>query len=257
MPATDQVPGITTDANTHDHAGPTTQVGPSTRPRPLPATPLKRFTKIAMAVISLVSLLEALAFSGTYLLVSRHYVSTDNAQIDGDQVAIKAPIPGAVIDWAIGGGSTVRTNQIVGRIRAVGGRGQLQRVIRSPGPGTIAVSSVVNGQYVTAGTTLATAYNPDKIYITARVDETDVGAVRVGAPVEITVDAYPHASVTGIVSEIQGSTAGRFTIWPNPDTDPTNPQRVDQYVPVKIAITDSGGVRPLPGMNVTARIRRS
>jgi multidrug resistance efflux pump len=56
----------------------------------------------------------------------------------------------------------------------------------------------------------------------------------VGNPVDITVDAYPHTPVDGIVTEIQAGTAGRFTIWPNPDTDPTNPQKVDQYVPLKI-----------------------
>ena len=122
-----------------------------------PATPLKRSTKIALAVIALVSLLETLAFSGTYLLVSRHYVSTDNAQVDGDQIAINAPSSGAVIDWSIGDGSTVRTNQIVGRIRAVGGGAQPQHVIRSPGPGTIAVSRY--GQYDPSPTTLSRSRN--------------------------------------------------------------------------------------------------
>src|SRR5882757_3226242 len=89
--------------------------------KPPPAiSRLKRSTKIALVVLALVSLLEAIAFSGTYFLYSRHYVSTDNAQVDGDKIRINAPSTGTVTDWSIGEGSIVRTNQVVGRIQDVG-----------------------------------------------------------------------------------------------------------------------------------------
>ena len=67
-----------------------------------------------MLVVALVALVEVLTFSGTYLLHSRHYVSVDNAQVDGDKIEINAPSTGTLTNWSITRGSTVRENQIVG-----------------------------------------------------------------------------------------------------------------------------------------------
>jgi multidrug resistance efflux pump len=219
-------------------------------------TGLRRTTKIALIVVVALSLLEISAFAGTYLLYTRHYVSTDNAQVDGDQILINAPVTGNVTDWSVGTGATVRDNQVVGRIQAVGGGAQTKRAVRAPGAGTIALSAVVEGQYVTEGTTLAAAYDPSAMYITARVADTDIGGVRLGQPVDIAVDAYPGAHVSGVVIGIQAAAAGKFTIFPSLDADPTNPQKVDQYIPVKISISNYDGAHLLPGMSVAVDIRR-
>jgi multidrug resistance efflux pump len=217
---------------------------------------LERRLKIALAIVALVSLVEALTFSGTYLLHSRYYVTTDNAQVDGDKVEINAPVTGILTDWSISQGSAVEQNQVVGRVQGVGSGARPKRPIRSPSRGTIAVNNVVDGQYVTAGTTLATAYDPATIYVTARVKETEIAEVSTGQRVDITVDAFPDASIVGQVTQIQQATAGEFTIFPDADTDPTNPQKVDQYVPVKIALLSTSGVALAPGMNVLANIHK-
>jgi multidrug resistance efflux pump len=217
---------------------------------------LKRSTKIALAAIALVTVLEGSAFGGAYLLYSRHYVSTDNAQVDGDQIDINAPATGTLANWSVTEGSTIRENQVVGRIQGVGAGAQPKRAIRAPGAGTIAVKNAVAGQYVTAGTTLATAYDFNSIYLTARVAETEIGDVRVGGPVDISVDAFPGVTVAGRVAEIQASTAGEFSFFPGPDTDPSNPQKTDQYIPVKITIMNPDGANLVPGMNANVHILR-
>ena len=217
---------------------------------------LNRASRIIFSVVALVAVLELIAFSGTYFLYSSHYVSTDNAQVDGDQIDINAPTTGSVTGWSISQGSTLRKNEIVGSIKGMGSGAQPQRPVKSPGIGTVAVNTVVDGQYVTAGTTLAVAYDPSSIYITARVNENDISGVRLGQLADISVDAYPGTPVLGTVVEIQAGTAGQFAAWPGTDTDPTNPQKVDQYVPVKISITNGNGVQLLPGMSVVAHIER-
>jgi multidrug resistance efflux pump len=226
------------------------------QPGPPAKNRLKRSTKLGLIIVAVLTLLEVLAFAGTYLLHTRHYVSTDNAQVDGDQIMINAPATGLVTDWLIGEGSTVRDNQAIGRIQAVGSGAQPKRAVRSPGTGTIAVSAVVEGQYVTEGTTLAAAYDPNAMYITARVAETDIGDVHLGQQVDISVDAFPDAQVSGVVTKVRGAAAGESTIFPSLDADPTNPLKVDQYIPVQIAISNSGGTRLLPGMSVVVDIRR-
>ncbi|HZZ47069.1 MAG TPA: efflux RND transporter periplasmic adaptor subunit [Pseudonocardia sp.] len=225
--------------------------GPDAARRAIPVA-----SRVIFLTVAVVATIEATAFSATYFLYSRHYVTTDNAKADGDKVGINAPASGAVQDWAIDQGSTVRTDQVVGRIRPVGGGGQPERIVRSPGTGTVAVNDVVNGSFVAAGTELATAYDLSRVYVTARVAETDIDGVRPGAPVDIEVDAFPGVPVAGVVAVVQDSAAGNFTVYPpNGTADPSNPQRVDQYIPVKIILTGTGGVVVRPGMSVTVHIR--
>jgi multidrug resistance efflux pump len=230
------------------------------RPEATPAEPpkrkMKRGLRIAMFVIILVTVLEAAAFGGTWFFYTRHYVSTDNAEVDGDKIDINAPASGTLVNWTIDQGSQVHENEVVGRVKLQGSGVQPQKVIRAPGVGTVAVNNAVNGQYVTQGSELATAYDFNKVYVTARVEENDIAAVKVGQLVNIAVDAFPNAHVTGIVQEIQNSAASQFTIYPGPSTDPTNPQKVDQYVPVKIQLLDTDGQNVVPGMSVTVHISR-
>jgi multidrug resistance efflux pump len=216
---------------------------------------MKQSSRTALIIIAILALLAALGFGGAYFLYSRNYVTTDNAQVDGDKIDINAPTTGTLTDWSISQGSTVRTNQVVGRIKILGSFAQPQKTIKSPGNGTIAVNNGVEGSFVSAGTQLATAYDFNKIYATARVDETDVQDVHPGAPVDITVDAYSSTPVTGVVQEIQGSAAGVFSLFPESNSS-GNFQKVTQVIPVKIAFTNTNGLALVPGMNITVHIHK-
>jgi multidrug resistance efflux pump len=117
------------------------------------------------------------------------------------------------------------------------------------------VDNGVDGSYVTAGTQLAVAYDFSTIYVTARVDETDINDVHVGALVDIDVDAYSNTPITGVVTEVQGAAAGVFSLFPQSNSS-GNFQKVTQVIPVKIAFTNTGGVPVVPGMNVTVHIHK-
>jgi multidrug resistance efflux pump len=216
---------------------------------------LKRSTRIALIVILIAALLAGAAFGVSYFLNARNYVSTDNAQIDGDKIAINAPATGTLLDWSANQGADVRKDQPVGRIEIQNGFAKPQMPIKAPGDGTVAVDNGVVGTYVTTGTQLAVAYNLDKIYVTARVDETDVKAVRPGQVVDIDVDAYPNAHITGRVREIQGGAAAVFSLFPQSNTG-GNFQKVTQVIPVKIALDAPPTVDLVPGMNVTVHIHK-
>ncbi|MGD9530901.1 HlyD family efflux transporter periplasmic adaptor subunit [Pseudonocardia sp.] len=218
--------------------------------------PFTRFTKIGLAVVALLVVLETAGFATHYLLVTARYVTTDNAQIDGTAVDIVAPASGTVTRWRIGVGSTLREREVVGRIRVGTQASGPQLTIKSPGRGTVVRSSVTDGQWVTQGTRLATAYEFGDIYVTARVPAGEIGDVRPGARVDMAVDAYPGVTLTGLVTAIPLATADRFTAYPALDSDPTNPQPADRWIPVRVAFTDTAGVEIRPGLSVTARIHR-
>jgi multidrug resistance efflux pump len=224
-----------------------------------PTTPaprkLKRSTRTALIVILILTLAAGGAFAASYFLNARNYVSTDNAQIDGHQIMVNAPAAGTLVDWRISQGATISKDQLVGRIKIQDGFAQPLMSIRAPADGTVAVDNGVPGTFVTVGTQLATAYNLNDIYVTARVDETDVKAVRVGQLVDVDVDAYPHKAITGRVREIQGGAANVFSLFPQSNTE-GNFQKVTQVIPVKIGIDNVQDLDLVPGMNVTVYIHK-
>lgn len=216
---------------------------------------LKRSTRIALVVILIVALVAAGGFATSYLLNARNFVSTDNAQIDGEQILVNAPTTGTLIDWRATEGTVLNEDQVVGRIKIQGGFVQPLMSIRAPADGTVAVDNGVSGGFVTAGTELAVAYDFDKIFVTARVDETDIKQVHLGQLVDITVDAFPNAQLAGHVREIQGGAAAVFSLFPQSNSA-GNFQKVTQVIPVKIALADARGLNLVPGMNVTVHIHK-
>lgn len=227
----------------------------SSAPAPGGGRKLKRSTRVALVVILILALAAGGAFGVSYFLNARNYVSTDNAQIDGDKIGINAPATGTLLDWTATQGTDVRKDQVVGRIEIQGGFSKPQMPIKAPGDGTVAVDNGVIGTYVTTGTQLAVAYNLDKIFVTARVDETDVKAVRPGQVVDIDVDAYPNTHISGRVREVQGGAAAVFSLFPQSNTG-GNFQKVTQVIPVKIGLDAPPTVDLVPGMNVTVHIHK-
>jgi multidrug resistance efflux pump len=242
----------------------TTTASEETAPAAEPAAPaeeaapkkgMSRKARIRLFVILGLALLVAIAFGVRYLVDTSNYTTTDNAQIDGNQISINAPASGTLLNWRGQVGAHLRENAAVGRIEMQGGYVQPQMVIRAPADGTVAVDNGVPGTFVTEGTQLAVAYDAQGVFVTARVDETAVDQVRVGAPVKLAVDAFPNANLTGHVSEIQTGSAGVFSAFPQSNSS-GNFQKVTQVIPVRITIDDTKGLALAPGMNVTAKIHR-
>jgi HlyD family secretion protein len=65
--------------------------------------------------------------------------------------------------------------------------------------GTIVASGISN---VGGGTSLMAVADVSRLYVLASVDESDIGQVRVGQPVNITADAFPGQTFGGVVERI-------------------------------------------------------
>jgi len=80
--------------------------------------------------------------------------------------------------------------------------------IRSPMAGVVIRRPVELGEAVTgagsfnAGTVIATVADLSRMIVKAGVSEVDIGKVTLGAPVEVTLDAFPKAKFTGKVARI-------------------------------------------------------
>jgi len=126
------------------------------------------------------------------------------------------------------------------------------RTIKSPVPAVIDRTFVLPGEYVAAGQRILMLHNPGEVWVEANIKETQVGQVKLGQTVHVTVDAYPGVKFTGKVGRIGSATTARFALLPTPNPS-GNFTKITQRVPVKIDIVNPP--KPLtPGMMVEVEI---
>ena len=96
---------------------------------------------------------------------------------------------------------------------------------------------------------------PDEIWVTANFKETQLGLMRPGQPVTVSVDACGDADVRGHIDSIQRGAGQAFGILP-PQNATGNYVKVVQRVPVKIVLDNVPEDCPIgPGMSVSPRVR--
>jgi membrane fusion protein (multidrug efflux system) len=130
--------------------------------------------------------------------------------------------------------------------------------IASPMDGVVAQRWLLVGDVVQPGQPIFTVYDLAHIWVTANFEETKLSALRLGAPVEVSVDAYPKLRFRGTVIQLGTSTAAQFSLIP-PNNASGNYTKITQRVPVKISIDrpsdPQGNVALLPGMSVEVKVK--
>ena len=127
--------------------------------------------------------------------------------------------------------------------------------ITAPTAGIIAKRNAETGALVQPGQTLMSIVPDRDVWVTANLKETQLSNVRVGDPVEFTVDAYPGRRFSGQVESLSPATGAKFALLP-PDHATGNFTKVVQRIPVKIAVEQSTDSTHLlrPGMSVDVDI---
>lgn len=149
-----------------------------------------------------------------------------------NRLEIKPPIGGRMEEVLVVEGQQVRKGEMIARMSSTE-RATLLDAARAKGAdmllkwedaykstplvapldGTIIVRNTEPGQTVTASDSILVL--SDRLVVSARVDETDIGMVRVGQTVKITLDAYRDARVTGVVKRIayDATTVNNVTVY--------------------------------------------
>jgi membrane fusion protein (multidrug efflux system) len=78
---------------------------------------------------------------------------------------------------------------------------------------------------------------PDVVYVEANFKETQIGRMKAGQKVKVTVDAFPGHPLKGVVDSLSGGTGARFSLLP-PDNASGNFVKIVQRVPVRIRLTE-------------------
>ncbi|KPF82598.1 hypothetical protein IP70_21610 [alpha proteobacterium AAP38] len=128
-------------------------------------------------------------------------------------------------------------------------------VIRAPIAGVIGSSGARVGQFVKAGTQLMALVPVQDAYITANFKETQIGRLRVGQPVELSIDAYPGMKVEGRIDSLSPASGAQFSLLP-PENATGNFTKIVQRVPVRVALPKDGPLagRLRPGLSVEVSV---
>ena len=118
-----------------------------------------------------------------------------------------------------------------------------QHAIMSPLSGVIDEVFADEGEHVAPGARIALAHDPGDVWIEANIKETDVARVKVGARVEIHLDAS-HEGCEGWVRRIGDAATSEFALIPN--ANPTGVfTKITQRVPVRVSVgRECAQVRP-------------
>ncbi len=211
--------------------------------------------KRKILIIAILSLMVvALGSIGIYYgYENTFYVSTDDARITGDLVKVSPQISGRLLEFNVDEGDTVVKDQIMGRQEMLNlpDTSIDQSLVRAPISGIVIRKQANIGEIDAPGQTLAILIDPNKLYISANIEETKLGRLRQGQKVEITIDQFGSRKFTGKVQSVGQASNSTFALIPT-STGGTF-TKVVQKIPVKIQF-DSIDAKLLPGTNAVVKI---
>lgn len=213
--------------------------------------------KLVMINIITIVLLVIIGIGGFYFYnQSTNYVKTENAQVDGEQIKIAAPASGQISELKVAEGDKLKEGDTFAKVQVKSETGDVQTMdIPMLVEGTVVKMSVQKGSMAQAGQPLAYAYNLDKRYVTANIDETEVKDVETGQVVDIAIDGQ-DSKVKGKVVHVGQATASSFSLMPSSNSD-GNYTKVTQVIPVKIEFDSQPSNGVLPGMNAEVSIHKN
>jgi multidrug resistance efflux pump len=229
--------------------------------------PRARRSRRVILIPILVVVLAAAAFFGyRYYYNSTHFVWTDNAQISGSIIQVGAMNAGEVTNVLTDVGQPVQNGQVVAKVSVpqtmamtasgaprVGFSTTQNQVVDVTAPlsGVVVARNADPGSTVAPGQSIVAIVDPTKLYVIANVNETDLGRIRIGEPVDVTIDSL-NVTLPGRVEAITPASAASFSLIPQQNTS-GNYSKVVQVVPIKVSV-DYGSYPLVVGSSVEANI---
>ncbi|MER3463217.1 MAG: HlyD family secretion protein [Chitinophagaceae bacterium] len=125
--------------------------------------------------------------------------------------------------------------------------------IVAPADGKVGKTNLQVGQYIQPGQPLFTIINNEQFWIIANFKETQLRQLKIGQPVEITLDGYPNQTFTGRITSFSEATGAQTSLLP-PDNASGNYIKVTQRVPVKIEFDNTPELKQILKAGLSANV---
>ncbi|RDV84495.1 HlyD family secretion protein [Ammonifex thiophilus] len=199
--------------------------------------------KAAFVAVLLFFLLTIGGIGFYYWYQNAHYVTTEDAYVDGPMWRLGPSVAGKIASIPVKEGDQVEPGQEILRLdnRSLPpGADPDLAIVRSPVKGIVLKVSARPGEVVGAGQPVVLVGDPRQFYITANVDESKIWRVHPGQRVVVRIDALPGRVFEGRIAEINTAVASTFSLIPTRSTSGSF-VKVSQRVPVKIYLLDAKG----------------
>lgn len=209
---------------------------------------------IYLVLLAMVITLAAVSFY--YWYQNTHYVSTEDARVDGSIIKVSPHIAGQIIELPVEENQYVKQGEVIGRLSdatLTPGLNLDLTLIKAPISGTVIKKIGHVGEMASPGVPVAMLADLNNLYVTANIEENVLEKVKVGQTVDYTVDTFPGVQFKGKVISIGHAANSVFSLLPQQNTGNTF-TKITQRVPVKISIEDYQGRMLLPGMSAVIRI---
>lgn len=188
--------------------------------------------------------------SSFYWYESINYVSTEDARVTGELIKISSKGTGKLLDVSMEEGELVIKGQILGR-QEIENQNPEKAIVRAPQKGIIVKKQANIGETYSPGQVLGYIVDPEKLYISANIEEKKIGKIREGQKVDITIDEFKGIKFKGKVTFVGLAANSSFSLLPASSSGTFT--KTVQRVPIKISIEDQG-YKILPGTNSVVKI---
>lgn len=188
-----------------------------------------------------------------YWYNNTYFVTTEDARVTGDLIKVSPQINGKLLEFNVEEGDRVSQDQILGRqeMTNLPDINVDQSIIRAPING-IVIKKIGNvGEIEAAGQSIGMIVDPQKLYITANIEENKLEKVKQGQNVDITIDQFEGKTLTGKVKYVGKASNSTFSLLPTSTSGTFT--KVVQRIPVKIEF-DKVNSELLPGTNAIVKI---
>ena len=208
----------------------------------------------------LITLLALLVISGGaigfyYWYQGTHYLKSEDARIQGDQYKVMPQITGELTRIDVHEGDTVEKDAVIAEQDMANMDPSMieKSIVRAPITGNVIKIYSKEHETAAVGSPVALIVNMDEVYVSANIEEGDIGKVKEGQKVDITVDTYDGQVITGKVRKFGQAANSVFSLIPTTNTT-GNFNKVKQRVPIEIAINKPEDMNLIPGTNVEVKI---
>lgn len=211
--------------------------------------------KVVLITLLVLFVMSGGAIGYYYWYQGTHYLKTEDARIQGDQYKVMPQITGDITSMDVQEGDSVQKGAVIAQqdISNMDPSMIEKSIIRAPITGN--VIKIFSKEYETAapGSAVALMVNMDEVYVSANIEEGDIGKIKEGQIVEVSIDTNDGQVLLGKVRKIGQASNSVFSLIPATNTT-GNFNKVKQRVPIEIAINKPTDMILIPGTNVEVKI---
>lgn len=191
-----------------------------------------------------------------YWYQSAHYVKTEDARFAGALYKATPQITGEISNVFVEEGEVVQENQTLAEINTANldASSINKAVVKAPVSGTVVKVFSKTEELASPAQPLALVMDLNDLYVSANIEETDIGKIKAGQEVTVSIDSLDGQKLKGKVSKIGKATNSTFSLLPATNTS-GNFNKVTQRIPIEITIFKPKDLELIPGSNAVIKIK--